>query len=74
MVNSDGDVLFMKIDLQKILHMRSTHFIGLGEIKFPKISLEDGVFGILSLDVGIAIICFAGFMIGMALCVCDACV
>ena len=74
MVNSDGDVFYTKIDLRKILHMRSTHFVGLGKMRFPKIGLEDGVFSISSLDVGIAIICFAGFMIGMALCVCDACV
>ena len=66
MVNSDGDDFYMKIDLQKILQMASTNSMGLGKIRFPKIDLEDGVFSVLSLDVEIAIICFAGFVIGMA--------
>ena len=66
MVNLDGDDFYMKIDLNKILHVASTDFVSLGEIRFPKISLQNRVFGVLSLDVGIAIICFAGFVIGMA--------
>jgi hypothetical protein len=41
-------------------------FAGLGEFRFAKFGLQDGVSGVLSLDVGIAIICFAGFVIGMA--------
>jgi hypothetical protein len=41
-------------------------FAGLGEFRFAKFGLEDGVSSVLSLDVGIAIICFAGFVIGMA--------
>jgi hypothetical protein len=43
-----------------------TSLAGLGEISFAKFGLQDGFSGVLSLDVGIAIICFAGFLIGMA--------
>jgi hypothetical protein len=43
-----------------------TNFAGLVEISFAKFVLQDGFSGVLSLDVGIAIICFAGFVIGMA--------
>jgi hypothetical protein len=65
-VNLDEDVFYTKIDLQKILHMRSTSFAGLGKIRFAKFGLQDGFSGVLSLDLGIAIICFADFVIGMA--------
>jgi hypothetical protein len=43
----------MKIDLQKILDLILTHFVGLSEIRFTKKGREDGVFGVLRLDVGI---------------------
>jgi hypothetical protein len=56
-VNSDEDVFYMKIDLQKILHMWQTSYAGLGEISFAKFGLQDGCSGVLSLDIGIAIIC-----------------
>jgi hypothetical protein len=64
-VNSDEDVLYTKIDLQKILHMWQTK-LGLSEISFAKFGLQDAFSGVLSLEVGIAIIYFAGFVIGMA--------
>ena len=41
----------MKIDLQKKLHMKFNSFGIFGKIRFPKIGLEDGVLGLLSLDV-----------------------
>jgi hypothetical protein len=41
----------MKIPLQKNLHMKFTPFSIFAQIRFPKISLEDGVSGIQSLDV-----------------------
>jgi hypothetical protein len=65
-VNSDEDISYTKIDLQKVLHMWQTSFASLGEISFAKFGFQDGFLGVLSLDVGIAIICFAGFVIGMA--------
>jgi hypothetical protein len=46
--------------------MWSTNYDGLGEISFAKFGLQDGFLGVLSLDVGIAIIYFAGFVIDMA--------
>jgi hypothetical protein len=36
------------------------------KLVFAKFGLQDGFSGVLSLDVRIAIICFAGFVIGMA--------
>jgi hypothetical protein len=36
------------------------------KIRFAKFGLQDGFSGVLSLDLGIAIICFADFVIGMA--------
>jgi hypothetical protein len=65
-VNLDEDVFYTKNDLQKILHMSLTSNAGLGEIRFAKFGLQDSFSGVLSLDVRIAIICFAGFVIGMA--------
>jgi hypothetical protein len=41
----------MQIHLQKILHNKFNAFGIFAEIRFPKISLEDGVSGIQSLDV-----------------------
>jgi hypothetical protein len=46
--------------------MSLTSNAGLGEIRFSKFGLQDSFSGVLSLDIGIAIICFAGFVIGMA--------
>jgi hypothetical protein len=43
----------MKIDLQKKLHPMLPNFVGFGEIRFVKKGREDGIFGILRLDVGI---------------------
>ena len=43
----------MKIDLQKKLHPILTPFGGFAEIRFAKNGWEDGVFGVLRLDVGI---------------------
>jgi hypothetical protein len=43
----------MKIDLQKILHLMLSDFVGFAEIIFAKKGREDGVFGVLRLDVGI---------------------
>jgi hypothetical protein len=44
----------MKIDLQKILHSILPHFVGFAKIRFAKKGQEDGVFGVLRLDVGIS--------------------
>ena len=43
----------MKIDLQKKLHPILTAFGGFTEIRFAKNGREDGVLGVLRLDVGI---------------------
>ena len=43
----------MKIDLQKKLHLILTPFGGFTEIRFAKNGREDGVFGVLGLDIGI---------------------
>jgi hypothetical protein len=43
----------MNIDLQKNLHLILPHFVGFSKIRFVKKGWEDGVFGILRLDVGI---------------------
>ena len=56
----------MKIDLQKKLHMKFNHFIVFGEIRFPKIGLEDGVSGLLSLDVRTPNSVLQDFVISMA--------
>jgi len=44
----------MKIDLHEKLHMILTAFGSFAEIRFAKFGREDGVFCVLSLDVGIA--------------------
>jgi hypothetical protein len=43
----------MKIDLQKILHLILPDFVRFAKIRFSKKGREDGVFGVLRLDVGI---------------------
>jgi hypothetical protein len=43
----------MKIDLHKILHPMLPDLVSFGEIRFAKKGWEDGVFGVLRLDVGI---------------------
>jgi len=43
----------MKIVEKKILHPILPHFIGFAEFIFAKKGREDGVFGVLRLDVGI---------------------
>ena len=44
---SDWGEFYMKIDLQKKIHMKDRVF---GEIRFPKFGLEDGVSGLRSLE------------------------
>jgi hypothetical protein len=41
----------MKIHLQKILHMKFYTMGVFSEVRFPKISLEDGVLSVRSLDI-----------------------
>jgi hypothetical protein len=43
----------MKIDLQKILHPIVPDLVRFAKIRFVKEGREDGVFGVLRLDVGI---------------------
>jgi hypothetical protein len=43
----------MKIDLQKILHLILPHFVGFAKIRFAKKGWEEGVLGVLRLNVRI---------------------
>ena len=56
----------MKIDLQKKLHMKFNANGVFSEIRFPKIVLEDGVLGLLSLDVRTPNSVLQDFVISMA--------
>ena len=49
----------MKIVEKIFLHPILTLFGGFAEIRFAKNGREDGVFGVLRLDVGIGLLCFA---------------
>ena len=52
-MTSDWDELYMKIVEKKNLHPILTPFGGFPEIRFVKNGQEDGVFGVLRLDVEI---------------------
>ena len=52
-MTSDWDEFYMKIVEKKILHPILTCFASFAEIRFVKNGQEDGVYGVLRLDVGI---------------------